>query len=204
MRVLVADDQSDFRRALCDLLGSVPAIDVVGEAADGREAVDAALRLRPDVTLMDIRMPVMDGIAAVTAIRAMEPDACILMLTTFDEDRLVHDSIRAGASGYLLKGTPLDDMLAIFELALRGYTAIGKGMLRRTGVERQPMDRLSQREREILALIGEGLTNRDIAERLFLTEGTVKNYVTQILGELGVRHRTEAALLWRSLRSNST
>lgn len=199
MRILIADDQAEFRSGLRDLLSSVPDIDVVAEAANGEEAAIAALRHNPDLTLMDIRMPVLDGIAATLAIRSRNPNARVLVLTTFDEDRLVRESMRAGACGYLLKGTPLEDMLAIFALALRGYTAIGKGVHLSGGhrLADGRIERLSAREREILSLIGDGLTNRDIAESLFLTEGTVKNYVTQILGTLGVRHRTEAALLWR-------
>lgn len=211
MKIVIADDQTEFRSGLRDLLSSVPDIEVVGEAANGAQAVDAALRLAPDITLMDIRMPVMDGIAATAAIRSQNANACVLVLTTFDEDRLVRDSMRAGAAGYLLKGTPLEDMLSIFSLALRGYTAIAKGVRlpaqsgeEETEKERDMyyrMLRLSGREREILALIAEGLTNRDIAQTLYLTEGTVKNYVTQILGTLGVHHRTQAALLWRSTQT---
>lgn len=200
MKILIADDQHEFRSGLRDLLASAPEIEVIGEAANGEEAVVAALALRPDITLMDIRMPLMDGIAATAAIRTRNPQACILVLTTFDEDGLVRESMRAGAAGYLLKGTPLDDMLAIFSLALRGYTSIGKGVQlpsQREGDAAQRILQLSDRERQILALVGQGLTNRDIAATLFLTEGTVKNYVTQILSALGVRHRTEAALLWR-------
>lgn len=199
MKILIADDQAEFRSGLRDLLNTAADIDVIGEACNGEEAVIAALRLNPDITLMDIRMPVMDGIAATLGIRSRNPQACVLVLTTFDEDRLVRESMRAGACGYLLKGTPLEDMLAIFSLAVRGYTAIGKGV--RLPEHHQHADdciaQLSGREREILTLIGDGLTNRDIAVTLHLTEGTVKNYVTQILGALGVRHRTEAALLWR-------
>lgn len=199
MKLLIADDQREFRTGLRDLLCAADGIEVIGEAANGEDAVHAALALHPDITLMDIRMPVMDGVAATRAIRTAWPRACILMLTTFDEDRLVRESMSAGACGYLLKGTPLEDMLAIFALALRGYTAIGKGVrlpMQVKGREEQ-FRTLSARERDILELIGKGFTNRDIAESLFLTEGTVKNYVTQILGTLGVRHRTEAALLWR-------
>lgn len=199
MNILIVDDQAEFRSGLRDLLSSAPGVEIIGEASNGEEAVVAALRLEPHLTLMDIRMPVMDGIAATLAIRSRNPQACVLVLTTFDEDRLVRESMRAGACGYLLKGTPLEDMLAIFALAVRGYTAIGKGV--RLPEHHQHADeriaQLSEREREILALIGDGLTNRDIASTLFLTEGTVKNYVTQILSALGVRHRTEAALLWR-------
>jgi DNA-binding NarL/FixJ family response regulator len=199
MNVVLVDDQSEFRTGLHDLLSSAAQIAVVGEAIDGGNAVDVVLRLRPDITLMDIRMPVMDGIAATAAIRAQWPDACILMLTTFDEDALVRDAMHAGATGYLLKGMPLDDMLAIFALALRGYTTIAP---RARDAKLLGSDdigaSLSEREAQIWRLLAEGYTNRDIAGQLFITEGTVKNYVSSILNALGVRHRTEAALLWRS------
>ncbi len=202
MKILLADDQADFRSSLADLLSRVPGIEVVGEASNGKEAESLAMHLRPDVTLMDIRMPVLDGIAATAAIRHAWKDACILVLTTFDEDSLIEAAMRAGATGYLLKGTPLDDLIAILHLARRGYTAIGRGSVRERPV---PADDelskraalLSDRERQVWALIGQGHTNGDIAERLHLTKGTVKNYVTTILGTLQVRHRTEAALLWR-------
>jgi DNA-binding NarL/FixJ family response regulator len=173
MNVVLVDDQSEFRAGLHDLLSSAPYLDVVGEAIDGRDAVDVVLQLRPDVTLMDIRMPVMDGIAATAAIRALWPEACILMLTTFDEDALVRDAMRAGATGYLLKGMPLDDMLAIFALALRGYTTIAP---RARDAKLLGSDdigaSLSEREAQIWGLLGEGCTNRDIAAQLFITEGT--------------------------------
>ncbi len=156
---------------------------------------------------MDIRMPVMDGIAATRKLREQNHEVCVLMLTTFDEDDLVADAIHAGAMGYLLKGTPIDDIVSILHLALRGYTALGRGVLpgqrRRTETEEEVgdalrrSDRLTAREREIWELIGQGLTNREVADRLSLTEGTVRNYVSALLGTLGVRHRTQAALLWR-------
>lgn len=200
MKLVLVDDQADFRSGLRDLLSSAAEMEIVGEAAHGEDAVEAVLKLRPDVTLMDIRMPVMDGIAATSAIRARWPDACVLMLTTFDEDALVRDAMRAGATGYLLKGMPLEDMRAILKLALRGYTTIAPRVSARSPeIDAAALAaHLSERERQIWALLGEGFTNRDIAEQLFITEGTVKNYVSGILGTLGVRHRTEAALLWRS------
>lgn len=199
MKIFIADDQDEFRDGLRDLLASAQDVVVIGEASNGMEAVSRVLESRPDVTLMDIRMPVMDGITATRSIRERWPSACILMLTTFDEDRLIRASVSAGALGYLLKGTPLDDMLAVFALAIRGYTAIGKGVRLAVPEERnERIAQLSVREQEILALIGQGCTNRDIGQRLFLTEGTVKNYVSQILTALGARHRTEAALLWRA------
>ncbi|HEY9179295.1 MAG TPA: response regulator transcription factor, partial [Candidatus Baltobacteraceae bacterium] len=195
------DDQAAFRKGLRDLLARTPDIEIAGEATNGKEAIEAALRLRPDITLMDIRMPVLDGVAATAAIREKWPDACVIVLTTFDEDHLIRSSMRAGASGYLLKGTPLEDMRAIFALVMRGYTALGKGVRPARDGGDQRLERLTQREREILALVGEGMTNRDIAETLFLTEGTVKNYISQVLETLGVRSRTEAALLWRNAAS---
>jgi DNA-binding NarL/FixJ family response regulator len=207
MKIVLVDDQSDFRAGLRDLLLSAEGIDVVGEAAEGREGVDVVLRAQPDVTLMDIRMPVMDGIAATAAIRAAAPAACVLVLTTFDEDELMRDAMRAGAAGYLLKGMPLDEMLTVLALAVRGYTTIGPraspaNALVETALpgrdEEARTSRLSERETQIWSLLGEGYTNRDIAERLFITEGTVRNYVSVILAAIGARHRTEAALLWRN------
>lgn len=203
MKVFLVDDQAEFRTALRDLLATVPGVEIVGEAGDGRDAVDAITALRPDITLMDIRMPVMDGIAATRAIRSSVPQARILVLTTFDDDELIKEAVRAGAIGYVLKGTPLEDLVAIIRLALRGYAGIAP----RKGDAARDMDferaeraaaSLSERESEIWSLIGKGLTNREIAKELFLTEGTVKNYVSSILAELGLRHRTEAALLWRA------
>lgn len=204
MRIVIVDDQAEFRASLQDLLGTVSGIEVVGEAKNGEEAIGLVLEMRPDVTLMDIRMPQRDGISATAAIRERWPQACVLVLTTFDEDELIGKAMRAGAAGYLLKGTPVDDLVAILRLASRGYVAIGRGTVRATEDEataqaRERIAQLSERERQIWSLIGAGHTNRDIAQRLFLTEGTVKNYITTILGTLQVRHRTEAALLWRQL-----
>jgi DNA-binding NarL/FixJ family response regulator len=210
MRILIVDDQGSFRTGLRALLSTVAGIEVVGEAENGQEAIAAAERLHPDLILMDARMPVLDGIAATAAIRARDPHACVLVLTTFDEDEIVVEAIRAGAAGYLLKGTPIADMAEIFALALRGYTALGPGIARRALLatpseetvvpeELARVAELSEREREILTLIAQGLTNREVAARLFLSEGTVKNYASAILATLRLRHRTEAALLWRAL-----
>jgi DNA-binding NarL/FixJ family response regulator len=209
MRILIVDDQADFRSGLRDVLSTVEAVEVVGEAADGKSAIAAASRLKPEIILMDIRMPAMNGIAATAAIHSAHPSICILVLTTFDEDRLIHDAMTAGAAGYILKGTSVDDIVSICGLALRGYIAIGpRGSLPGTLTSdfSEEFDkatesalRLSDRERDVWSLLGQGATNREIAQRLLLTEGTIKNYVTAILAALGLRHRTEAALLWRSL-----
>lgn len=211
MRLLLVDDHPAFRNGLRTLLSTVAEIEVVGEAANGAEAVDAFRRLQPEITLMDVRMPTMDGITAIETIRARDSDACILVLTTFDEDDLVAKAIRAGASGYLLKGMPVDDIVQVLKLASRGYTALAPGVVRGAVVAPKSPESpalvdaarrtgdLSERQREILALLATGCTNREIAQRLALTEGTVKNYISAILGTLGLRHRTEAALLWRAL-----
>jgi len=204
VKALLVDDQLEFRESLRDLLASVPDVEIVGEAGNGEKAIAIALDTRPDIILMDIRMPGVDGIAATMAIRKAWPDARILVITTFDDDRLIQEAIGAGATGYVLKGTPLDDLVAILRLATKGYISIGRGNVQRPVNDandqmRERAKRLSERERQIWALLGRGHTNRDIAGRLFLTGGTVKNYITTILSTLGVRHRTEAALLWRHL-----
>ena len=205
MRIVLVDDQVEFRASFADLLSRAPDVEIVGEASDGREGVALALSLRPDVTLMDVRMPVMDGIAATAALRKEWVEACVLVLTTFDDDELIGAAMRAGATGYLLKGTPVEDLVAILGLARRGYIVIGRSSRGdRSTSDEEIITRakgLSHRAREIWELIGEGRTNAEIADRLFLTKGTVKNYVTTILGTLQVRHRTEAALLWRHTRA---
>lgn len=205
MNIVLVDDQAEYRQSLSELLSSVPEIAVIGQANDGAEGVQLVLQARPDITLMDIRMPRMDGINATAAIREEWPQACILVLTTFDEDALIQSAMQAGAAGYVLKGTPLSDLLAILRLALRGYVAIGRSSaLQRASVGESGVlgaaEKLSEREREVWALIARGLTNRDIAERLSITPGTVKNYITAILSALNVRHRTQAALLWRHVQ----
>ncbi len=210
MRILIVDDQTNFRSGLRDVLSTVDGVEVVGEAADGKSAMVATLKLKPEIVLMDIRMPLMDGITATAAIHAAHPKICILVLTTFDEDQMIQQAMAAGAAGYILKGTSVDDIVSICGLALRGYTAIGpRTSLPNTvtpdvGGEldsaRELALQLTNREKDVWSLIGQGATNREIAQHLLLTEGTIKNYVTSILGTLGLRHRTEAALLWRSLR----
>jgi DNA-binding NarL/FixJ family response regulator len=209
MRIVIVDDQTNFRSGLRDVLSTVNGVEVVGEAVNGRSAVAATLRLKPEIVLMDIRMPLMDGITATAEIHAADPNICILVLTTFDEDRMIQEAMAAGAAGYILKGTSVDDIVSICGLALRGYIAIGPRNSLPSGVAQGASDEpdsaralvllLSDRERDVWSLIGQGATNREIARRLLLTEGTTKNYVTSILGTLGLRHRTEAALLWRSL-----
>lgn len=198
LRILLADDQATFRTGLSDLLGSVDGITIVGQAENGSEAVTRAEQLNPDLVLMDIRMPGMDGMEATRRIRQRVPNARVIVLTTFDDERLVAEAVRAGAVGYLLKGTPLEEMLDVLRLAARGYATFAPGVRPPEAGAAQPdASALNEREREIWALIGQGLTNRDVAQRLALSEGTVKNYASNILAALGVRHRTEAAILWQ-------
>jgi len=205
IRVVIVDDQDAFRLGMRALLSTIPGVIVVGEASDGRDAVAVAARERPDIVLMDLRMPVVDGIAATRAIRAQTPTTRILVLTTFDDDDLVRKAIAAGAAGYLLKASPVDDIGAVLALAMKGYAAFAPGII---GEENAPsfftdvppgaIAALTPRERDVLNELGTGATNRDIAERLGLTEGTVRNYVTRILSQLALSSRTQAALFARS------
>lgn len=211
VRVLIADDQALFREGLRTLLSTRPEIEVVGEAANGAEALTAAERLQPDVVLMDLRMPVMDGIVATTAMRDRWPAIPVLVLTTFDDDASLFGALRAGAAGYLLKDVSSDTLVAAVTAAARGEsflqsTVTGRvvaafARLMESGGPRAEalVMPLSPREREILALLGTGASNKEIADRLCLAEGTVKNHVTNVLTKLDVRDRTQAALRARQL-----
>jgi DNA-binding NarL/FixJ family response regulator len=205
MRVVIVDDQDAFRIAMRALLSTIPGVTVVGEAGNGRDAVTVTARERPDIVLMDLRMPLVDGIAATRAIRARTPSTMILVLTTFDDDELVRKAIAAGAAGYLLKASPVDDIGAVLTLAMKGYAAFAPGIIGEntapsffSGVPADALVALTPRERDVLRELGTGATNRGIAERLGLTEGTVRNYVTRILAQLGLTSRTQAALFARS------
>ncbi len=205
IRVVIVDDQEAFRIGMRALLSTIAGVEVVGEAGDGRQAVAVAARERPDIVLMDVRMPVVDGIAATRAIRARHPATRILVLTTFDDDELVRKAIAAGAIGYLLKASPADDIGAVLHLAMKGYAAFAPGII---GEESSPaffadvppeaIAALTPRERDVLRELGTGASNRAVGERLGLTEGTVRNYVTRILSQLALKSRTEAALFTRS------
>ena len=214
IHVLLVDDQAIVRQGLKALLSLEADLEIVGEAANGREAVAIAQKLLTtpnavDVALMDIRMPVMDGVAATRELLHQYPDLKILVLTTFEDDELVQQAVAAGAVGYLLKDTPSEEVAQAIRAVHRGYAQFGPGILQKMAVA-QPaspkpeippgFDELTPREREVLALIGQGASNREIAQALFLSEGTVKNHVTNILGRLGLRDRTQAALLAVSLQ----
>ncbi len=213
IHVLLVDDQAIVRQGLKALLSLEADLEIVGEAANGREAVAIAQKLlttpnAAEVALMDIRMPVMDGVAATRELLRQYPDLKILVLTTFEDDELVQQAVAAGAIGYLLKDTPSEEVAQAIRAVHRGYAQFGPGILQKMVVA-QPtspkpeiplgFDELTPREREVLALIGQGANNREIAQALFLSEGTVKNHVTNILGRLGLRDRTQAALLAASL-----
>ena len=203
IRVLICDDQVVVSEGLKAILSTAGGIAVVGTAADGVEAVELAEKLRPDVALMDLKMPVMNGIQATGAIRRQLPETRVLVLTTYDADEWVFDAIRAGASGYLLKDTPRDGLIAAIEGTARGDTHVDPavaGKLFAQVAQTRPAStaafaELSERELSVLGLLARGFTNGEIARRLSLSEGTVRNYVSILLDKLQVKDRTQAALL---------
>jgi DNA-binding NarL/FixJ family response regulator len=212
IRVLLVDDQALFREALGTLLSVRTDIEVVGEAADGDQALRQAATLHPDVVLMDLRMPVLDGIAATRRLRAEQPDVRVLALTTFDDDEDVFAALRAGAVGYLLKDVSSQRLAEALVAAARGESVLQPSVAAKVVArfaqlpDDDPAPRpqplvvpLSARELEIVRLLAEGHSNREIATALFLAEGTVKNHVTNVLAKLGARDRTQAALRARAL-----
>jgi DNA-binding NarL/FixJ family response regulator len=211
VRVLLVDDQALFREALATLLEVHAGIDVVGEAGNGAEALDRVPVVRPDVVLMDLHMPVLDGIAATTRLRVEHPDVRVLALTTFDDDEDVFAALRAGAVGYLLKDVSSDRLVEALLAAARGESVLqpsvaAKVVARFAALPDEPAPRaqplvvpLSARELDVLRRLAEGESNREIAGALFLAEGTVKNHVTNVLAKLGARDRTQAALRGRAL-----
>ncbi|MCX5971395.1 MAG: response regulator transcription factor [Coprothermobacterota bacterium] len=210
IRVLLVDDQALFREGLRTLLEFREDLEVVGEAANGEEALFMAARLRPQVVLMDLRMPVLDGVEATRRLKESHPECKVIALTTFDDDETVFDGLRAGAVGYLLKDVPSDTLVEAIRATVRGESFLHPSVARKVVAEftrlsnrsaaQATLDEpLSEREREILVLLAGGFSNKEIAGRLFLAEGTVKNHITNILGKLEVRDRTQAALKAREL-----
>ncbi|RLK58832.1 response regulator [Actinokineospora cianjurensis] len=202
IRVLVVDDQQLIREGIASLLGLQADIEVVGTAADGKEAIDRAIALAPDLVLMDVRMPELDGVAAVAVLRTRAPACRVVMLTTFDDEEYVVQALRAGATGYLLKDLPATELAAAVRLANAGVTQLDAAAARHVtaalrATPSSPTDALTTRETEVLRLIAGGATNREIAARLYLSEGTVKNHISRILNRLGLRDRTQAALYAR-------
>jgi DNA-binding NarL/FixJ family response regulator len=203
VRVLICDDQDVVREGLRAILKSCKEIEVVGLAGDGDEALQIIPSVKPDVVLMDLKMPVMNGIQATHHIRTQYPDVRVLVLTTYDADQWVFDAIRSGAAGYLLKDTPRDGLIAAIKGTAEGKTHVDPNVAGKLFVQvsKTPAEdttvtaSLSEREREVLSLLARGLSNADIAARLFLSEGTVRNYVSAIFVKLGVSDRTQAAVL---------
>ncbi|NJK48704.1 response regulator transcription factor [Candidatus Gracilibacteria bacterium] len=203
IRLLLADDQPLFRQGLASLLSLEEDLEVVGEANDGNEAIALSSQLQPDVILMDVRMPICDGVQATGDIHQRFPWIRILVLTTFDEDEYVLHSLQAGALGYLLKSTPSQEVAAAIRNLHRGYSQLGPTIAPKVFAQLNPIpstqktlsqNDFSDREIEILTLLAQGKNNREIASLLHLTEGTVKNHLTNIFCQLGVRDRTQAAL----------
>jgi DNA-binding NarL/FixJ family response regulator len=207
IRVLLADDQALVRAGFRSLLDAVDDIEVVGEANDGEEAVRLATELRPNVALMDIRMPGLDGLAATRAIVQDESlgDVKIVILTTFGLDEYVFEAIRSGASGFLVKDTEPAELIQAVRVVATGDALLSPGVTKKLLAEfathaKEPpptgeLDELTEREREIVALVGEGLSNREIAERLFLSPATAKTHVSRAMGKLRVRDRAQLVVI---------
>ena len=212
IRVLLVDDQALFREGLETLLSVHQGIQVVGQACNGREAVEVATKVRPDVVLMDVRMPVLDGVRATHLLKQAMPQCKVIVLTTFGDDEYVFDALRAGAVGYMLKDVASTRLVEAIRASARGESILEPSVAAKVIAEftrvssmvpsakmEQLVEPLSERELEVLALIARGAHNKEIASQLFIAEGTVKNHVTHILGKLGVRDRTQAALKARDL-----
>jgi DNA-binding NarL/FixJ family response regulator len=213
IRLLLVDDQMIIRQGLRSLLEAKPDLEVVGEAENGQQAIAQVETLQPDVVLMDVRMPIMDGVAATRLICEQFSQTKVLVLTTFDDDDYVSQAMRLGARGYLLKDTHSDDLAAAIRAVHKGYTQMGPGLMEKAifatrnsagtyapSTPSQPtrlppeLAGLTAREREVLCLIVAGASNREIAEALYISERTVKNHITHILSQLNLRDRTQAAM----------
>ena len=207
IRVLIADDQALFRAGLDTLLSVHKDIEVVGQASNGQEAVDLATQLHPDIILMDMQMPILNGVGATRRLKKSLPECRIIVLTTFTDNETIFEALRAGAVGYLLKDVESEKLADSVRATARGESILDpsvaakvvqefsrvSSMVPASSSEVLP-EPLSEREIELLGLIATGSSNKEIAETLFITEGTVKNHITHILGKLGVRDRTQAVL----------
>jgi len=213
VRVLLVDDQLLFREGLATLLSVRPDVEVVGEAANGLEALGWVAELRPQVVLMDLRMPVLNGVEATKRLRAAHPQVRVVALTTFDDDEDVFEALRAGAVGYLLKDVSADRLVEAVRAAARDESFLQPSVAAKVVAEfsrlaevrapapitEAPVEALSEREMQVLRLLATGASNKEIASALRIAEGTVKNHLTSILGKLGVRDRTQAALQAKAL-----
>jgi DNA-binding NarL/FixJ family response regulator len=202
IRILLADDQSLIRRGLKALLKSDPELEVIGEAENGQESIALAATLQPDLIMMDVRMPIMDGVAATRIICQKFSHIKVLILTTFDDQDYVNQALQHGASGYLLKDTPFEELTQTIRLVFKGYTQIGPGLAPK--ILRSPqvsLDNLTQwqdltaKDLEIISLISQGASNREIAQSLSIAEKTVKNRITNILNIVNLRDRTQLAIV---------
>jgi DNA-binding NarL/FixJ family response regulator len=206
VQILIVDDQSLFREGLRTLLSVQPDFEVVGEAGNGEEALRMAIRLKPGIVLMDLRMPIMDGVTATQRMRETLPSCKVIVLTTFDDDEYIFDGLRAGAVGYLLKDVSSEKLFEAIRAADRGEYFLLPSITAKVMAEFSRLSRiapapaspleepLSPRELEILHLVATGASNREIADTLVIAEGTVKNHLTNILGKLSVRDRMQAVL----------
>ncbi|WP_375469965.1 response regulator [uncultured Nostoc sp.] len=206
IRVLLVDDQGLIRQGLRVLLELEPDLEIVGEAENGEQAINLVAKFQPDVVLLDIRMPIMDGVAATREIQKRFAKTKILVLTTFDDDEYVSAALQNGAMGYLLKDTPSEELAVAIRAVYKGYTQLGPGIVKKlltqfshVALTQSPpvpssLAELTPREKEVLQLIATGASNREIAQQLYISEGTVKNHVTNILNRLNLRDRTQAAI----------
>ncbi|MBH8555110.1 response regulator transcription factor [Nostocaceae cyanobacterium CENA357] len=207
IKVLLVDDQSLIRQGLKALLELEADLEIVGEAENGEIAISLVAQLQPDVVLLDIRMPIMDGVAATREIQKRFAGVKVLILTTFDDDEYVTAALKNGAMGYLLKDTPSEELAFAIRAVYKGYTQLGPGIVKKlltqfpnmTPTQLPPVPpnlaELTPREKEVLRLIATGANNREIAQQLYISEGTVKNHVTNILNRLNLRDRTQAAII---------
>lgn len=214
IRLLLVDDQSLICQGLKAMLSLEADLEVVGIANDGSMAIEQVAALQPDVVLMDVRMPVMDGREATRAIVQQYPQVKVLVLSTFDDDQYVADAMRAGAKGYLLKDMPSEELAQAIRFVQLGYTQLAPGLMEKliasvpltNGVKVEPTEvaQLTPREQEVLHLLACGSTNRDIAQQLHITEGTVKTHVTHLLNRLNLRNRAQLAIYANSIASHQS